>query len=90
MWPLPLIDEYREGLKSDVADLCNISSARGGGALTAGLFLREFVDATPWVHIDIAGPAFTEKDLPLGPKGGTGTGVRTMLTYLGSLAGRRV
>jgi leucyl aminopeptidase len=89
MWPLPLIDEYKEGLKSDVADLCNISSARGGGALTAGLFLREFVDSTPWVHIDIAGPAYTEKDLPLGPKGGTGVGVRTILSYLISQAGGR-
>ncbi len=90
MWPLPLIDEYKEGLKSEVADLNNISSARGGGTLTAGLFLKEFVDSTPWVHIDIAGPAFTEKDLPLGPKGGTGVGVRTLLTYLISRSGRRL
>jgi leucyl aminopeptidase len=89
MWPLPLIEEYKESLKSDVADLNNVSSARGGGALTAGLFLKEFVDSTPWVHIDIAGPAYTERDLPLGPKGGTGVGVRTILTYLASLAGQR-
>jgi len=90
MWPLPLIDEYKEGLKSEVADLNNISSSRGGGTLTAGLFLKEFVDSTPWVHIDIAGPAFTEKDLPLSPKGGTGVGVRTILTYLISRSGRHL
>ncbi|MBI4609964.1 MAG: leucyl aminopeptidase [Candidatus Rokubacteria bacterium] len=88
MWPLPLIEEYKEGLKSDVADLNNVGP-RGGGALTAGLFLREFAGEVPWVHIDIAGPAFTEKDLPLGPKGGTGVGVRTLLTYLMQEAARR-
>lgn len=88
MWPLPLLDEYKDLLKSDVADLNNVGP-RGGGALTAGLFLREFAGAVPWVHLDIAGTAFTEKDLPLGPKGGTGVGVRTMLTYLMTQAGRR-
>ena len=88
MWPLPLLEEYKELLKSDVADLNNVGP-RGGGALTAGLFLKEFAGAVPWVHIDIAGTAFTEKDLPLGPKGGTGAGVRTMLTYLHTLAGRK-
>jgi len=62
---------------------------RGGGALTAGLFLREFAGEVPWVHIDIAGPAFTEKDLPLGPKGGTGVGVTTLLTDLMQEAARR-
>jgi leucyl aminopeptidase len=88
MWPLPLIDEYRELLKSDVADLSNVGP-RGGGALTAGLFLREFAGTVPWVHLDIAGTAFTDKDLPLGPKGGTGVGVRTVLTYLmGKARGR--
>jgi leucyl aminopeptidase len=55
---------------------------RGGGAINAALFLKEFAGATPWAHIDIAGPAFTEKDLPLAPKGGTGVAVRTLLTYL--------
>ncbi|MBI4560558.1 MAG: leucyl aminopeptidase [Candidatus Rokubacteria bacterium] len=88
MWPLPLIEEYKEGLKSDVADLNNVGP-RGGGALTAGIFLKEFAGDIPWVHIDIAGPAFSEKDLPLGPKGGTGAGVRTLLTYLTTQAGRR-
>ncbi|MBI2154088.1 MAG: leucyl aminopeptidase [Candidatus Rokubacteria bacterium] len=88
MWPMPLIDEYKELLKSDVADLNNVGP-RGGGALTAGIFLREFAGSVPWVHLDIAGTAFTEKDLPLGPKGGTGVGVRTVLTYLMTQAGSR-
>jgi leucyl aminopeptidase len=82
LWQLPLIDEYRDGLKSDVADINNVGP-RGGGAITAGLFLKEFAGKTPWVHLDIAGPAFTEKDLPLAPKGATGFAVRTVLTYLG-------
>lgn len=81
VWPLPLLDEYREHLKSDVADLNNVGP-RGGGAITAGLFLREFAGATPWAHLDIAGPAFSDKDLPLAPKGATGVAVRTLLTYL--------
>jgi leucyl aminopeptidase len=82
VWQLPLIDEYREGFKSDVADLNNVGP-RGGGAITAALFIKEFVGDTPWAHLDIAGPAFTEKDEPLGPKGATGVAVRTLLTYLG-------
>ncbi len=81
LWQLPLIDEYRDHLKSEVADINNVGP-RGGGAINAALFLREFAGATPWAHLDIAGPAFTEKDLPLGPKGGTGVAVRTILTYL--------
>jgi len=81
VWQLPLIDEYRENLKSEVADLNNVGP-RGGGAITAALFIREFAGATPWAHLDIAGPAFTEKDLPLAPKGGTGVAVRTLLAYL--------
>jgi len=81
VWQLPLLDEYREHLKSDVADLNNVGP-RGGGAITAGLFLKEFSAGVPWAHFDIAGPAFVEKDGPLTPKGATGVGVRTILTYL--------
>lgn len=82
MWPLPLYEEYLEIMSSDVADLKN-SGERWGGALTAGLFLQEFVDEkTPWVHLDIAGPAFVEREIPLARKGGTGAGVRTLLCYL--------
>src|SRR5262245_8020223 len=89
MWRMPLHDEYKEGFKSDIADLNNISSQRGGGAIVAGLFMRDFTGGRPWAHLDIAGTAFTERELPLGPKGGTGVGVRTLLAYLHAVAGRR-
>ena len=81
VWQLPLIEEYREQFKSDVADLNN-TGGRNGGAITAGLFLKEFAGSIPWAHFDIAGPAFIDKDSPLGPKGATGVAVRTILTYL--------
>jgi len=81
MWPLPLIDEYRDGLKSEVADIRN-TGPRPGGAITAALFLREFAGDTPWIHLDIAGAAFTDKDLPYAPKGGVGFGTRTLLAYV--------
>lgn len=86
-WPLPLPAEYRAQLDSDVADLRNIGTGRYGGALIAGLFLQAFVDEKiPWVHLDIAGPAFrTEVDGEL-PKGGTGFGVRTLARLLTSFA----
>ena len=89
MWRMPLHDDYKEGLKSDIADLNNISSQRGGGAIVAGLFMRDFTGGLPWAHLDIAGTAFTERELPLGPKGGTGVGVRTVLAYLSALGGKR-
>ena len=81
VWQMPLIEEYRENLKSDVADFNNVGP-RGGGAITAGLFLKEFAGERPWAHMDIAGPAFVEKDTATGPKGATGAPVRTMLCYL--------
>jgi leucyl aminopeptidase len=79
-WPMPLPDELRTGLDSDVADLANISQDRSGGMLVGGLFLREFVPAgVRWAHLDIAGPAFNE-DPAHGytPKGGTGAAARTL------------
>ena len=51
--------------------------------------MRDFTDGKPWAHLDIAGTAFSERELPLGPKGGTGVGVRTLLAYLSAVAGRR-
>ncbi len=89
MWRLPLFDEYKEGLKSDVADLNNVSSQRGGGAIVAGLFMRDFTGGIPWAHLDIAGTAFAEREGHLHGKGGTGVAVRTLLTYLGGAGGRR-
>ncbi|HVR87885.1 MAG TPA: leucyl aminopeptidase, partial [Planctomycetota bacterium] len=82
LWPLPLENEYMEMIKSDVADMKN-SGGRWGGAITAALFLREFVDeGIPWAHLDIAGPALVENDRPYRPAGGTGVMVRTLLRYL--------
>ncbi|TFU16283.1 leucyl aminopeptidase family protein [Thermus tengchongensis] len=77
VWPLPMEKAYREKLKSPVADLKNVGD-RNGGAITAALFLAEFV-SVPLVHLDIAGPAFAKKAHALGPEGGTGFGVRTVL-----------
>ncbi len=88
VWPLPLIEEYREGLKSEVADMRN-TGGRPGGAITAGLFLKEFAGETPWVHLDIAGAAFTEKELPYAGKGGVGFGTRTLLAYVMAAGERR-
>jgi leucyl aminopeptidase len=81
VWPLPLPTEYRKELESEIADLKNIGG-RYGGALTAGLFLQEFVDGRPWVHLDIAGPARSESDDGYIPKGGSGFGVRTLVELL--------
>jgi len=82
VWELPLEKTYKDMNKSEVADIANIPSSRYGGTITAALFLEEFVDGKPWVHLDIAGPAFAEKKYVLGPKGGTGFGVRTLLNFL--------
>jgi leucyl aminopeptidase len=80
MWPLPLPPDYRKLLDSEVADLRNVSTGGYGGALTAGLFLQEFVaDGLPWVHLDIAGPARAGGDDGYIAKGGTGFGVRTLI-----------
>jgi len=84
MWHLPLPPRLLDQLKSEVADLKN-TGERWGGALTAGLFLKEFVDATPWIHVDLAGPASTDKELGHVGKGGTGFGVATILQFLSSL-----
>ena len=81
LWQLPLVREYREDLKSTVADLKNVGGSNGG-SITAALFLEEFVGNVHWAHLDIAGPAFAERDLPYTPKGGTGFGVRTLVRYL--------
>jgi leucyl aminopeptidase len=78
VWPLPLPSDYRRGIDSSVADMKNVGP-REGGALTAGIFLQEFVDGVPWAHLDIAGPAFLSSDDGYLPRGGTGFGVRTLL-----------
>lgn len=78
MWPMPLDDEYRELIKSTIADIQNVGG-RWGGAVTAAWFLREFTGDTPWVHLDIAGTAWLDDAKPWAGKGGTGVGVRTLV-----------
>jgi len=78
MWHMPLDDEYKEVLKSAFADMPNIGT-RWGGAITAALFLKEFVESTPWVHLDIAGTAWLEEDTPFLAKGPSGLPVRTLI-----------
>ena len=78
MWHMPLDDDYKESLKSAFADLQNIGP-RWGGAVTAAMFLRDFVGDTPWVHLDIAGTAWLDDAKPYMAKGPTGVGVRTFV-----------
>lgn len=83
-WHLPLPQEWRSNLDSEIADMKNIGG-RYGGASIAGLFLKEFVgEDIPWVHIDIAGPSFVDKETSTQTKGGTGYGVRTLVQLLKS------
>lgn len=76
-WPMPLFDEYQEQLKSEIADLIN-SGGRAAGACTAAMFLREFAENVPWVHLDIAGTAWAEETKPWQAKGPSGVAVRTL------------
>ena len=84
-WRLPLTEEYKELFKSDFADLNNVGSTRYGGAITAALFLSEFVKDTRWAHIDIAGPAYAKKESAYCGAGGTGFGVRLLCDLLDKL-----
>ncbi len=86
LWRLPIVDEYRAALDSSVADLRNIADLPvGGGAIVAALFLKEFVGDTPWVHLDIAGPAFSEAAHDEINKGHTGFGARVITRFLEEL-----
>lgn len=80
-WPMPIFPEHSREMKSDVADLTNASGNRAGGACTAAAFLKEFTDY-PWVHLDIAGMAFSGKAQPYSSKGATGYGVRLLMNWL--------
>ncbi|MFQ5612870.1 MAG: leucyl aminopeptidase [Anaerolineae bacterium] len=83
VWPLPLWDDYKEAIKSKVADIKN-SGGRFGGVATSAIFLKEFTDY-PWAHLDIAGMALSDKDKPDQPAGGTGFGVRLLVEFLRGL-----
>jgi leucyl aminopeptidase len=78
MWPMPLEDDYKDYLKSAFADLANVGG-RWGGAITAAMFLKEFAEDTPWVHLDIAGTAWLDESKPFLAKGPTGLPVRTLV-----------
>lgn len=78
VWPMPLFDDYREQLKSEIADLLN-SPGRPAGSITAAMFLKEFAGEGPWAHLDIAGTAWAEESKPWQPKGATGTMIRTLV-----------
>ena len=85
MWQMPLYDDYKEQNKSDVADIKNVGG-RKAGAITAAKFLAEFVGDTPWVHLDIAGTSFIDKERKYLPKGATGVPVRTLVNLAQSIA----
>jgi leucyl aminopeptidase len=78
LWPLPLHDDYKDQLKSEIADFTN-TGGRPAGSITAALFLKEFTGGLPWVHLDIAGTAWAEESKPYQPKGATGVAVRTLV-----------
>lgn len=78
VWELPLWEEYFDYLRSDIADFKNVGT-RVAGTITGGMFLKKFVNETPWAHIDIAGPTWYEKDKPYIPKGASGFGVRLLV-----------
>ena len=81
VWELPLLEHYFELIKSDIADYKN-TGGRAAGTITAAAFLSKFVGDFPWVHLDIAGPAWSAKDKPYIPKGAAGVTVRLLTEYL--------
>jgi leucyl aminopeptidase len=85
-WRLPLEDEYGEQIKSSIADIMNTGGSRWGGAITAAMFLKEFAEDTPWIHLDIAGVAWTEEPKPWMAKGPSGIAVRTITEWVRSYA----
>jgi leucyl aminopeptidase len=85
-WPLPMFEEFKDQNKSDIADVKN-SGGRPAGTITAGWFLREFVDGFPWVHLDVAGTAYSDADSPPLPKGPAGLPVRLFVEFLLGRAG---
>ena len=88
VWQLPLWEEYKEDIKSKVADVKNIGEGRLAGTIAGGIFLQEFVGETPWVHLDIAGTAWQGKDQPYTPSGGSGVAVRLVTHMILDRAGK--
>ena len=86
MWRLPLDEEYKESIRSNIADIVN-SGGRWGGAVTAAMFLKEFAEETPWLHLDIAGTAWMEDNKPWIAKGPSGIAVRSLVEFAKDFAG---
>jgi leucyl aminopeptidase len=84
VWEMPLFEEYKEYLKSDIADMRNVGT-RIGSLMASAYFLYDFAGQTPWVHLDIAGTAWIEKDRPYLPKGASGIGVRLIYAMIEKL-----
>jgi leucyl aminopeptidase len=83
-WRLPLEDEYKDQIKSNIADIMNTGATRWGGAINAAMFLKEFVEDTPWIHLDIAGVAWAEEQKPWMAKGPSGIAVRSITEWVRS------
>ena len=81
MWPMPIDDEYEEMIKSNIADIRNTGSGKGGGAITAAWFLKEFTDDTPWIHLDIAATCWLDEGRPWLAKGPTGVAIRSIIDF---------
>ena len=79
MWQMPIDDDYREFIKGTVADIQNIGSGKGGGAIAGAMFIKEFTGDTPWIHLDIAGTAWNDDAKPWLAKGPTGVALRTLV-----------
>jgi len=83
-WRLPCTDDYKDQIKSQIADIMNTGGSRWGGAISAAMFLKEFADETPWIHLDIAGCAWNEEVKPWHPKGPSGVAVRSIIEWVRS------
>jgi len=81
MWPMPMDDDYEEMIKSNIADIRNTGSGKGGGAITAAWFLKEFAEDVPWVHLDIAATCWVDEGRPWLAKGPTGVAIRSIIDF---------
>lgn len=85
MWPLPLYEPYRDLIRSDIADVKNSSGLTEAGTIQGGLFLSEFVHHPRWAHLDIAGPAWQDREWSVHARMASGFGARCLLTFLTDL-----
>jgi len=81
MWPMPMDDEYQEMIKSNIADIRNTGSGKGGGAITGAWFIKEFAEDTPWIHLDIAATCWVDEGRPWLAKGPTGVAIRSIVDF---------